>query len=110
MRAMEGVVGPAGRVYGHASHFYPSGGNLYLIFEADAPDPAAVAPLYRSVLAAAFEACHAEGGTLTHHHGVGPAKDAWLAREWGEVGLAMWRTVRQAIDPAGLMNPGTLRG
>lgn len=108
--AMEAAVGEAGRVYGHASHFYHSGANLYMIFEADAADPASVPELYREILGAAFDACHAEGGTLTHHHGVGPTKDAWLRRELGDGGMDLWHTVRAAIDPTGLMNPGTLRG
>ena len=108
--AMEAVVGSSGRVYGHASHFYPSGGNLYLIFEAHAAQPAEVGRLYEDVLAAAFGACLAEGGTLTHHHGVGRTKQAWLGRESGAEGLALWRTIRHAVDPGSLMNPGTLHG
>ncbi len=109
MAAMGDVIGPAGRVYGHGSHFYHSGGNLYLIFEVQADQPTDVARVYHDVLAAAFNACLAEGGTLTHHHGVGRTKQEWLAREWGPGGVGLWRAVRTAIDPEGRMNPGTMR-
>ncbi|MFJ3879437.1 FAD-binding oxidoreductase [Streptomyces sp. NPDC090077] len=48
------------------------------------------------------------GGTITGEHGVGMLKKEWLARELGPVGLEMQRTVKQAFDPLGLLNPGKL--
>ncbi len=46
------------------------------------------------------------GGTITGEHGVGVLKRDWLAREVGPVALAVHRAVKQALDPAGLLNPG----
>ncbi|ARQ68956.1 FAD-binding oxidoreductase [Streptomyces marincola] len=46
------------------------------------------------------------GGTITGEHGVGVLKRDWLARELGPVGLELQRSIRQAFDPLGILNPG----
>ena len=106
--AMETVIGEGGRIFGHASHFYHTGANLYLIFHATADAPDAVEARYRAVLDAAFDACLATGGTLTHHHGVGLGKRRYMERELGSGGHELLSMIKRAIDPGGLMNPGKL--
>lgn len=46
------------------------------------------------------------GGTLTGEHGVGTLKKRVLAEELGDVGVAVQRAVKAALDPKGLLNPG----
>ncbi|WP_448641395.1 FAD-binding oxidoreductase [Geodermatophilus sp. URMC 63] len=46
------------------------------------------------------------GGTITGEHGVGTLKAEWLEREAGPVSLDVQRSIKQALDPAGLLNPG----
>ncbi|TFV92302.1 FAD-binding protein [Blastococcus sp. CT_GayMR20] len=46
------------------------------------------------------------GGTITGEHGVGAIKVDWLEREIGPVSLAVHREIKDALDPAGLLNPG----
>ncbi|WP_368073849.1 FAD-binding oxidoreductase [Blastococcus mobilis] len=46
------------------------------------------------------------GGTITGEHGVGLLKRNWLEREIGPVSLAVHRAIKDALDPAGLLNPG----
>jgi glycolate oxidase subunit GlcD len=46
------------------------------------------------------------GGTITGEHGVGAIKVDWLEREIGPVGLDVHRAIKDALDPAGLLNPG----
>ncbi|MFJ1803434.1 FAD-binding oxidoreductase [Streptomyces sp. NPDC088180] len=48
------------------------------------------------------------GGTITGEHGVGVLKKEWLARELGETGIELQRSVKAAFDPLGLLNPGKL--
>jgi glycolate oxidase len=48
------------------------------------------------------------GGTVTGEHGVGKIKREWLAREIGPVGLAVHRSIKQALDPGNLFNPGSM--
>jgi glycolate oxidase len=48
------------------------------------------------------------GGTITGEHGVGTIKLDWLEREIGPVALDVHRSIKAALDPAGLLNPGTV--
>jgi glycolate oxidase len=46
------------------------------------------------------------GGTVTGEHGVGSIKVDWLEREIGPVAIDVHRAIKDALDPAGLLNPG----
>lgn len=48
------------------------------------------------------------GGSISAEHGIGQLKRDELARLGDPVALAMMRQVKQALDPAGLLNPGKL--
>jgi glycolate oxidase len=48
------------------------------------------------------------GGTITGEHGVGKIKREWLAREIGPVGMRVHRSIKAALDPENLFNPGSM--
>ncbi|MBV0917401.1 FAD-binding oxidoreductase [Mycobacteroides chelonae] len=48
------------------------------------------------------------GGTITGEHGVGRLKKPWLGDQVGPEVLEVNRRIKQALDPAGILNPGTL--
>ncbi|WP_338748560.1 FAD-binding oxidoreductase [Janibacter alittae] len=48
------------------------------------------------------------GGTITGEHGVGHLKRGWLARELDEGNRGIHRAVKAALDPLGILNPGTM--
>jgi FAD/FMN-containing dehydrogenase len=50
----------------------------------------------------------ARDGTFSAEHGVGRAKVADLLRYGDPVKLATMRTIKQALDPLGIMNPGAV--
>ena len=56
---------------------------------------------------AALSAVAEEGATLSHHSGVGIARQAFLHRELGE-GMRELRALKKAFDPHGILNPGKL--
>lgn len=90
----------------HVSHVYPAGASLYFTIAcAQGEDPLAQ---WAAAKAAASEAILSEGGSITHHHGVGRDHRPWYAREIGELGLRVLRGVKAQLDPAGIMNPGVL--
>jgi alkyldihydroxyacetonephosphate synthase len=48
------------------------------------------------------------GAGIAHHHGVGRVRKEALADELGPVGVGLLRSIRSALDPDELLNPGTL--
>lgn len=48
------------------------------------------------------------GGTITGEHGVGLAKKMFLRRQMGEGSYALMQSVRRALDPMSLLNPGKI--
>ena len=92
----------------HLSHVYPSGSSLYFTFVIRGADDHAVEQPYLEAWDAALRRCLELGGTITHHHGVGKLKAALLEEELGEVAVSLLRRFKLAVDPTGLLNPGTL--
>ena len=50
------------------------------------------------------------GGSVSAEHGIGVAKVAWLARDRGAETVAAMRAIKDAWDPAGILNPGVIFG
>ena len=46
------------------------------------------------------------GGTVSGEHGIGLLKNGQLARQWSPAAVALHRSVKEALDPKGLLNPG----
>jgi D-lactate dehydrogenase (cytochrome) len=81
-------------------------GNFHVAFVVDPTKPADIAEASRlndRIVARALEM----GGTCTGEHGVGYGKIDFLEREHGEA-LGVMRTLKQALDPANIMNPGKI--
>jgi D-lactate dehydrogenase (cytochrome) len=51
---------------------------------------------------------HQMEGTCTSEHGIGRGKRMYLERELGAGTVALLRTLKNAIDPHNIMNPGSL--
>lgn len=48
------------------------------------------------------------GGTVTGEHGVGLAKKGFLRRQLGESSYELMRSIKRALDPEHLLNPGKI--
>ena len=48
------------------------------------------------------------GGSISAEHGIGVAKVDWLVRDRGETAVAAMRAIKDAWDPANVLNPGVL--
>ncbi len=48
------------------------------------------------------------GGSISAEHGVGHAKRRWVTLQRSAADIAAMRAIKQALDPDGLLSPGTL--
>lgn len=55
-----------------------------------------------------LDAVRRHGGSFSAEHGIGRLRRDELARQGDAVGLAMMRRLKQALDPAHLLNPGRM--
>ncbi len=55
-----------------------------------------------------YDAVQAHGGSISAEHGIGALKREELVHYKSPVALALMRSIKQALDPQGLMNPGRL--
>ncbi|WP_334162865.1 FAD-binding oxidoreductase [Phenylobacterium sp.] len=88
---------PQGRltVFGHLGD-----GNLHLI--ASVGDRSAKPEVEQAV----YDPLRRRGGSVSAEHGVGLQKRAWLAHSRSPAEIALMRTLKQALDPQNLLNPG----
>lgn len=90
---------PAARMlfYGHAGD-----GNLHIIVcTGSAEDEAAVDGLV-------YGAVREVGGSIAAEHGIGRSRVAWLGHTRSEAEVALMRRIKQALDPAQVLNPGKI--
>lgn len=55
-----------------------------------------------------FRAALDLGGTLSGEHGIGMIKQKYMQWEFGDEGLELMRTIKRAVDPNNIMNPGKM--
>lgn len=90
----------------HLSHSYLDGACLYFTFAAT-PPPDEVEATYVAMWDAGQRAVLANGGNLSHHHGVGLNRHRFVADALGS-GVQVLAALKQALDPNGVLNPGKL--
>ena len=103
MRGVDGVVVASG----HASHFYPQGVCFYFTFGGLPLKHSTPFKFYESVWDSIMDACLRQGGSISHHHGIGLMRAKWLNKEMG-ARFEMLEKIKRAIDPGKIMNPGKM--
>ena len=82
-------------------------GNLHPTFLTDERDAGEMARVHQALDLIAKKTLEL-GGTITGEHGVGLAKKAWLRQQMGDNSFDVMKQIKQALDPAGLLNPGKI--
>jgi alkyldihydroxyacetonephosphate synthase len=100
----------------HQSHAYTDGACLYFTFAGRPPDDVAAVPADRDAWTARYYRCAwdevtratmAAGGAISHHHGIGLNRARFLPEALG-AGFDVLTSVKAALDPRGILNPGKL--
>jgi alkyldihydroxyacetonephosphate synthase len=91
------------------THVYPDGPAPYYTVLALGREPRQL-DQWAAIKRAAADALLAHGGTITHHHAVGRDHRPWYDRQRPELFAAAFHAAKDAVDPAGVLNPGVLLG
>ena len=97
--------------YTHLSHVYAQGSSVYstFVYRIGGDYESALAR-WQSLKTAVGDAIVAQGGTITHQHGVGKDHARWLPAEKGESGMSAIAAMVREFDPHGVMARGNLLG
>ncbi|WP_418276374.1 FAD-binding and (Fe-S)-binding domain-containing protein [Isoptericola jiangsuensis] len=98
--AAHGYVDPV--IFGHAKD-----GNLHFMLTDDLEDPAAVARL-EAFTEDLVDLVLRHGGNLKAEHGTGRAMAPFVPRQYSPGLVEVMRRVKEAFDPAGILNPGVV--
>lgn len=90
----------------HQSHAYVDSACLYFSLRGTV-DPADRADWYQRAWDAANAVIIRHGATLSHHHGVGLLRSRYMEESLGS-GFGVLKTIKQALDPQNILNPGKL--
>jgi FAD/FMN-containing dehydrogenase len=99
--ALVGRVAPgvAVHLFGHVGD-----GNVHVNLK----PPPGEATLSDDVDAAVFELVSSLGGSISAEHGIGTAKKAWLHLNRSPAEIAVFRSIKHALDPEAILNPNVL--
>jgi len=91
-----------GIVFGHAGD-----GNIHTLYFYDADDQDSMDKVAR-ITGELTDLALTLGGTSTGEHGIGLGKQQYMLREHGEEAVAIMRSLKDTLDPKGILNPGKI--
>ena len=106
LQATAGIIAASA----HQSHAYLDGACLYFTFAGLGPDPgddAWAEAFYRHCWQTVLDATLLNGGSISHHHGIGLVRGPYLPDALG-AGFEVLKKLKTALDPRGILNPGKL--
>jgi alkyldihydroxyacetonephosphate synthase len=103
------AIAVGGAALCHFSHAYEQGCCAYFSFAGAGDTEEEARSAYNRAWEGAMTSALELGATISHHHGTGQVRARWVADEMGGW-MRVWRSVKKAIDPAGIMNPRALGG
>ncbi len=87
-------------MYGHAGNGHPHMDFIAIDTDAVHRVEAAIGETLRTVIGM--------GGTVAAEHGIGKVKRQWLGLQLGPMQLAAMKSLKQTLDPSGILGPGNL--
>lgn len=78
---------------------YDAGACIYFYFAFVYRGLANPVQVYEDIEGCARDEILANGGSLSHHHGIGKVRKQWMRMTVGDVGLGALKAVKQQLDP-----------
>ncbi|MEO0445221.1 MAG: FAD-linked oxidase C-terminal domain-containing protein, partial [Verrucomicrobiota bacterium] len=102
-RTLQEETGYAVATFGHAGD-----GNLHVNVMVEEEELSQRADKVEIALDRLFQQVLAWGGVVTGEHGVGIARMPWMEQALGSVSVEIHRSMKDALDPQGILNPGKM--
>lgn len=64
--------------------------------------------IYEEIESRARDECLANGGSISHHHGVGKLRSQWYPQSVSAVGVDLYRATKRELDPRNIFAVGNL--
>ncbi len=96
-------------VMAHISHVYENGANLYFTFLSPMKKGVELED-YTAYHKGLIDTIHQNGGSLSHHHGIGRTLAPWMEDEMGKTAMELMKASKKFLDPNGILNPGSIFG
>ena len=106
---VKSAIAVGGLALCHFSHAYEQGCCAYFTFGGSGDTEQDARSAYMRAWEGAMSTALELGATISHHHGVGRVRARWVADEMGGW-MRVWRSIKESIDPQGVMNPRALGG
>ncbi|MFO1218035.1 MAG: FAD-binding oxidoreductase [Burkholderiaceae bacterium] len=107
LKAIRDITGRDGTCTVRFTHVYPDGPAPYFTWHA-LGDKSRLVEQFWAIKAAASDAMCDAGGTITHHHSLGPDHRTWYDKEVPPLYRDVLRASKQTLDPKWILNPGIL--
>jgi alkyldihydroxyacetonephosphate synthase len=107
--SVKSAIAVGGLALCHFSHAYEQGCCAYFTFGGSGDTEQDARSAYMRAWEGAMSTALELGATISHHHGVGRVRARWVADEMGGW-MRVWRSIKDSIDPQGVMNPRAVGG
>jgi alkyldihydroxyacetonephosphate synthase len=105
--AVRKAIAPHAFVMTHFTHAYPEGCSIVFTVVGSTRSAEQGRRAHERLWSEGLTAVIRAGGTISHRHGVGRTKAGFMREEHGTA-LPLMHTLKEVLDPDGIMNPGVL--
>ena len=91
----------------HISHIYPQGACMYFMLLCPMKKGDELRQ-WQNIKKMVTDTIIANGGAVSHHHGVGADHQAWYLKKTDPLALSLLRNIKSYLDPKSILNPGRL--
>lgn len=87
---------------------YDAGACVYFYFGFKYTNHADPVHIYEEIESRARDECLANGGSISHHHGVGKLRSQWYPQSVSSVGVDLYKATKRELDPRNIFAIGNL--
>ena len=93
----------------HISHVYPNAACMYFTLITPMLQGREIEQ-WQEIKNLVSDTILQNGGSISHHHSVGADHQKWYKKQTNPLALELLRSIKNKLDPKGIMNPGKLVG